>query len=31
MNNIPDTMKALVIEGVNILTYKDVPTPNIKS
>lgn len=31
MNNIPNIMKALVIEGVNILTYKDVPTPNIKS
>ena len=31
MNSLPDTMKALVVEGVNQLTYKDVPVPKIKA
>ena len=31
MNNLPCTMKALVVEGINQLTYKDVPMPKIKA
>ena len=33
MNNqkeIPQTMKALVVEGVRQLEYKDVPVPGVK-
>lgn len=31
MTNLPNTMKALVVEDINKLTFKDVPIPQIKA